>query len=295
MNRVQKYDRFFTDIQKIYNDRTNVFSDFFNSLNLIMKMEKEDSPFKIEQFDTFFGELKPIYNLYINSKANYTLNKLPEFFSVYKNLLINYDEINTQYSVDFNIFQIIKFNRPEEYVHSPFIKFLLDPSESHGQKDLFYKSFLQTFLPQKIADKFINDNIDDYYVKDEQYIKIRDGRKGEIDIYVESLNPNKRFGVIIENKWESSDSCINQIEKYYKSLSEIGYKSDQILLIYLDKYGFGPQKITTDFKCFLESINNKTYFAISYQNQIKNWLVNCLPLVKSQIICRIIKQYLKTL
>jgi len=110
------------------------------------------------------------------------------------------------------------------------------------------------------------------------------------------LNKEKKFAVIIENKWDSGDSCPDQLFKYYRNFTNPkgkGYTDSNLLVIYLTKYGKSPSWVeSTDFKKFLRQNHQKNYFPIAYQVQIKNWLEECLIQSNSKKVSYLIEQYL---
>lgn len=232
--------------------------------------------------------------LFLDNFSDYE-NRLSIISEKYNEILIEKRSNNHLHSWDFSVFEIIKILRPEENLLSPLLAELLDPQGSHGQGDLFYRLFLYTIVGEKRAYLFINDKVEDYFIKKEEYIKNIDSR-GEIDISIRSTNNKKKFAIIIENKWGSGDSCEDQLYKYYKNYTnpegEKAYTDENLLVIYLTKWGNDPTKNSEEFQNLLRRIRYKSYFPISYRFHIRNWLRECLRECESQKVNFIIEQYL---
>ena len=104
----------------------------------------------------------------------------------------------------FNIFENLHFTRPEEHLHTPILRMLLDKNANHGVGDRFLKAFIDMVV-RKLNPNFQYDvtssNIEykDKYIGE---IKISEDGKptgGEIDIFI---NDDKGHAIIIENKFD---------------------------------------------------------------------------------------------
>ncbi len=175
---------------------------------------------------------------------------------------------------------------------------MLDTNGSHGQKDLFYKLFLYETLGEEKAQKYINKNHQEYLIKTEEFIK-NESDRGRIDLTIQSTNPYNKFAIILENKWDSVDSCPDQLYKYYRNYTNpLGkaYNDENLVVIYLTKHGGNPNLvITEEFDFFLSNNNRKNYFPISYFQTIRNWLEKCIQFCKSEKVKYLIEQYLNIL
>ena len=263
-------------------DKTTQVKTLFNSYDEFLNQD-------FEGFNNFIVRFK---NLKLNIEK-YKIENLrvvgTTFFENIKKLTDEYETENESLAEKYNIFSILKFNRPEENLHSRLLCSFLDCNGEHGQKDLFYKLFLKQLFKETNGDsRFINENYKDYYFKLEKSVLA-----GRIDLYIESLNPSKKFAVILENKWDSPDSGFDQIYKYYKSIREIGYLDEDILIIYLTKSDDDPDEISEECQELLNSKRDKTYFSISYSKEIVQWLNQSLVKVKSDKIKVIIDQYIE--
>ena len=128
----------------------------------------------------------------------------------------------------FNVFEALGVARRELH-HSSFLAFLLDPSESHGLRELFLRRFLQETVrsaPHPVISAIELDAID---LKD---IEIR--REYEnIDIFLRDRK--NRILVIVENKVGSKQHD-DQLERYYVDMTE-RHPGHRFLGVYLTASG----------------------------------------------------------
>ncbi len=248
-----------------------------------------------------FEEFKKRHDqIYIDNFSSYSV-AFEDFSKDYKILLEEKQKMNELEAWDFSLFNIIRVRRKEEDLHSPLLAELLDTNGTHGQKDLFYKLFLQEVVGTDIVHRFINEDYHDYSIICEEFIRNTKGNgekdeKGEIDITIKSINRKNKFAIILENKWGSGDSCPDQLFKYYRNFTNPqgkAYTDENLLIIYLTKNGGDPKWIENEeFKLFLNNNIRKNYFPISYKIEIRKWLEACILKCKSKKINIIIEQYL---
>ena len=242
--------------------------------------------------ERFYNSYRKVKDLNSKSKDK----KTKEFINEYRKLLIEKRKTDIWLSPKYSIFDVLKFSRPEEQIHSPFIFHLLDTKGEHKQGDRFYKLFINSIIPKSRSSQFINVDSSQYFFKLEQKTisKIGDGR---IDIFIKSKNTKKPFAVIFELKWNSPDSSQDQIYKYYSSIKESKeYSDDKVLMIYLTKKGRPPKLVKS--RKFVEIINNKNhqnFISISYEKEILNWLELCISECKSNKVKETINQYIEHL
>ena len=65
----------------------------------------------------------------------------------------------------------------EVFTHTPILKELLDPRGSHGQGNLFLKSFIDSFCSEFIVDEFVQ-------IKKEQRVGDKKKSYGQIDLII---------------------------------------------------------------------------------------------------------------
>ena len=196
----------------------------------------------------------------------------------------------------FNVFENLHFTRPEEHLHTPFLRMLLDKDANHGVGKGFLEAFLKMVKEELKLDFQYDVNSSHVEYKDkyigEVKISEKDGEStgGEIDIF---LYDEKGHAIIIENKFDRYDKRAQeqpiQLERYH-NFGKKEYK-DNFILIYLtpsgqdaSEYSTGPNKIT----CYPLSYDK-------YDNKpnILSWLEKCLDISKGcPRIHEVIKQYI---
>lgn len=202
------------------------------------------------------------------------------------------DEARGEY---FNVFENLHFTRPEEHLHTPILRMLLDKNANHGVEDRFLKAFIDMVV-RKLNPNFQYDvtssNIEykDKYISE---IKIsEDGKStgGEIDIFI---NDDKGHAIIIENKFDRygnpAQEQPRQLERYYNYGKE--HYGDNFILIYLTPSGQSASEYST-------GPNKIVYHTLSYdpsdeKPNIISWLNKCLEISKHcPRIHEVIKQYI---
>lgn len=258
-----------------------------------MKLRDVESSF--HDFESWISSYQKQYKqIFIDNFYSYE-GSFEILSAAYNAILDEKDLTNESEAWDFSIFNFLSFLRPEENLHSPLLAELLDSNGSHGQKDLFYKLFLHEIAGEERTQMFINKNYKDYFIKKEQYIK-NEGDTGFVDIVIKSTNRNNKFAVILENKWNSGDSCPDQLFKYYRNFinpNGLAFTDDNLIVIYLTKSGDDPRWVEDEnFEDFLLKNKGVNYFPISYIYNIRSWLEKCLQLCKSEKVNYLIEQYL---
>jgi hypothetical protein len=133
----------------------------------------------------------------------------------------------------FNIFEAVGMVN-QEIRHSFFLRFLLDPNESHGLGDVFLKRFLQRVLTEargaSLPISLID--LDVWELEDTTVMREWNG----IDILI--LNTTYKLAVIIENK-VYSDEHSDQLKRYW-SIVEKNHPGWRILGLFLTRDGSLP-------------------------------------------------------
>lgn len=193
----------------------------------------------------------------------------------------------------FNVFENLHFTRPEEHLHTPILRMLLDKNANHGVGDRFLKAFIDMVV-RKLNPNFQYDVTSSNIEYKDKYIgKIsEDGKStgGEIDIFI---NDDKGHAIIIENKFDRygnpAQEQPRQLERYYNYGKE--HYEDNFILIYLtpsgqraSEYSTGPNKI---------AYHTLSYDPSDEKPNIISWLNKCLEISKHcPHIHEVIKQYI---
>jgi len=168
-------------------------------------------------------------------------------------IIKRYDEINKRTGEDFNIFSILGKNKLE-LAHEKFIGELLNPKGMHNQGDKFLNLFLNIL---GIEHKLENPNV---------FLEKVIDKNRRIDIFIK----DKEFVIGIEMKISAIDQK-NQISDYHQYLKKINKNS---YLYYLTPYGKDVEEISK------QNLNkDEDYYLISFQDEIYNWIQECIKLV----------------
>ena len=195
-----------------------------------------------------------------------------------------YEQIEELTGENFNVFDILGV-RSNELSHSSFICYLLDVKGKHGQKDLFLKLFIK-----QLENRFTGDKaqvLNKFQTERSHSItemslgnKSKDvSNGGRIDIIIKDGTDN----IIIENKIYASDQ--------EKQLVRYSNYDRNAPLIYLTLGDEMPSKdsISHEQEVLKE---NADFISISYKNDIKNWLQECIKIVYDKPLIReTLRQY----
>lgn len=177
----------------------------------------------------------------------------------------------------FNIFSILNVERDEVHTHSAFLAELLNPKGSHGQGDMFLKSFLETVVHKNGL------NTENAEVNTEYYIgPISEDKKqgGKIDILIRLYKPD--HFILIENKIDAGDQE-TQLERYHNHVNEQNFT-----ILYLTKDGHEPSEWSTGKETDLHY-----WDCISYSQDIWKWINECSSIEQCpKNVQESIKQYL---
>ena len=198
---------------------------------------------------------------------------------------------------DSNRFNPFQFLQTDEMGLSKILAFLLDPTETHGQGDLFLNSFLKfinkhQFLAYQKVNIYLekitkeeNDEITNEITNETT------NKNGRHDIFIEGLLGNKIAWVIsIENKLQGAIDQPKQMHTYDKDLKN--YVSDSYFLIYLPIFSNNPPEKSISEDKWAKLMSDKKAMVLSASMLIK-WLDNTLiiaPAVKQ--FCNDFKKFL---
>ena len=199
-------------------------------------------------------------------------------------------EKNKSHGNEFNLLKISGMGSSEVFTHTPILKELLDPRGSHGQGNLFLKSFIDSFCSEFIVDEFVQ-------IKKEQRVGDKKKSYGQIDLIIS----NKTQILIIENKIYAEDQ-VKQLNRYYEYCEST---KKQQFMIYLTLDGKEPSQFSlgniknVDGKYFLNDGENQQNIylkCLSYQTDIIFWLKNIQSAIgKASNLVAAIQQYINLL
>lgn len=193
----------------------------------------------------------------------------------------------------FNVFENLHFTRPEEHLHTPFLRMLLDKDANHGVG----KGFLEAFLKEVVKKLKLDFQYDinsshveyqDVYLGNKEITADGTSTGGKIDIL---LHDDKKHAIIIENKFDRYGNAAQDQEKQLERYYNYGKEYEDFILIYLTPSGQDASEYSTDF-------DKITYYPMSYdlsdnKPNILSWLDECLKISKGcPRIHEVIKQYI---
>ena len=153
----------------------------------------------------------------------------------------------------FNVFTILRRADDEVYLHSRFLAELLDPDGGHCHGH----AFLEALLKRVGITDFVTDNVS-------VRCEYRD-----IDILV----TNDNQAVVTENKIYAQDQS-RQLERYHTAVCEEGF--EDVFIVYLTLRGSAPSPYSLG--ALRDRLAPDTVYCISYQDDIHDWLDECIAL-----------------
>ncbi len=196
-----------------------------------------------------------------------------------KLILLQKEMVNMKdkYVGTFNLFDVINKSHYEN-CHSDIIAYLLDPNEKH-----FHKEFCEQFISLIRNTKDVN--IPDYkFVKVSREKQISNARR--IDILIETNS----FVMIIENKIWAHDQEAQLFDYYNWANGEYGSKP--VFLCYLTPFETPPSEYSILKKDLNELEKSHSYFSLSYNKDILNWLSSLKIKDDEKILNAAIVQYI---
>lgn len=175
------------------------------------------------------------------------------------------ESYNERYALDFDPLDLFKIN---ENKLSELLAFLLNPAQSHGQRD----KFLNMFIDQLSGDDHIETG-------DFEYIECEESteQNRRLDIVVSF----KHIVIGIENKIWAVDQ-LNQLRDYHQALLSKGKRHS--VLIYLTPYGKEPSEhsISKEESRTLQSAGHLYYW--SYVSDVIPFLKSSLGIVEPELL-----------
>lgn len=180
---------------------------------------------------------------------------------------------------NYNIFNVLGLTSNETRLHSAFIANLLDPKAKHGLKTIPIREFLKIIGIDDLK-SLSDEDLRSARVRVEHRIgpinrEYTEG--GNIDIYVKV----KDLHIVMENKIYAGDQTA-QLLRYKNFIRNHKHK-----LLYLTLDGHSPAAESHG-----NLVEGKDFFCISYENEITNWLQECLhSSISMPLIRETLQQY----
>jgi hypothetical protein len=251
-----------------------------------MKTTEQSQSYNLAEISVFLERYKDFSVRLERQKILHYKTKFDGLLSGYDSLKNLLEVFNKKEASQYNIFDILNIKAAEVKTHTPFLQNLLTPNGSHAQGNLFLNSFIQNFIPSEKRDFFVLSDTNDYHIEEEKPI-----RNGRIDIYIQSINPYKKFAIIIENKLYAADQEL-QLNRYYDFIRG-KYTDKQIMMFYLTIHGIDPSSFSINRKLMTEVKDRKILYNLSYKTDIKYWLQNLKTNIEADKVRYLIEQYLE--
>ena len=202
----------------------------------------------------------------IKTKISQSINLLNKFSS-------DYDFKSNELPYRLNLLDDLSTN---ENAHSKFLIRLLQ-----------YKPALIHFI------KFIKKDKSNNFTFDVNCIKkpILTYEKFRIDGLIRE---ESKYAIIIENKIHKANEQVEQIGRYIKKCESIGYRVEQIFIVYLTRTEGDNHSEQSWGKEYSSAKFNKRYSKLSYEKKILPWLSNYLKALslKEELIKSAVVQYI---
>ncbi|CAM3746355.1 PD-(D/E)XK nuclease family protein [Avibacterium endocarditidis] len=183
---------------------------------------------------------------------------------------------------DASSFSPFQFIRNDENCLSEIIAFLLDPSQNHGQQELFLNSLLKYLkLPEYLSYNNVSVTCEKATFNNRRH-----------DIFIEGFLHNERQWIVsIENKLRYAADQNSQLEDYWKDINR--YRPKFSCLVYLSPFKQLPSEKSINTDSWKELIQNNQAKVIGAEDLIK-WLEQT-PIVAPNIraFCQSFIQFLK--
>lgn len=182
----------------------------------------------------------------------------------------------------FNFFELVSDIYYRENLHSDILKDLLDATSKHGEKDKFFRLFIE--LLNRVNPK-LDIKIEDFSC----YLTKRE--EGRIDISIVSESSKK--AIIIENKINGACDMELQLPRYVNYLENKGYSIVAIVYLTLTVSG-GPNRhkwSEEDCKKVDEKLVKLVAHQLPEKTCLSSWLGECIDLAEKNDVKIILKHY----
>jgi len=241
---------------------------------------------QIEEMQSFIGSFIKLENTLSETRIKEDVSSIMKLFKEYAPIDEKIAIILEKIAPEYNIFDILHIKRYETKVHTPFLKHLLNPFESHKQNRLFFDSFMEMVL----GISFIKENVSNIEVYEEYSFS-----NGRIDILIFYQQNRKRNCLVIENKIDHKDEE-KQLERYYEFLiNECKLEYVNFHLVYLKPFKSSPSSTSISIELYKKLKLNHCITELGYHENIQYWIESLIHEVKAPVVYQTLYQYLKTI
>ena len=182
----------------------------------------------------------------------------------------------------FNLFESLGIVR-QEIRHSAFLRWLLDPTETHGLRDYWLRQFLRKVI--KIGEGILN-NAPSLFDLDDWNLGRVEVRKEWRNIDILILDEENRFVCVIENKVDSGQGK-GQLKRYWELVEREfeGYKRAYVFLTRVDEKPQHSAYVSVKYTDIADVIGDTLERRESQLNQdIKLFIQQYLDMVRRHIV-----------
>ena len=182
----------------------------------------------------------------------------------------------------FNLFESLGIVR-QEIRHSAFLRWILDPTETHGLGDYWLRQFLRKVI--KIGEGILN-NAPSLFDLDDWNLGRAEVRKEWRNIDILIIDEANRFVCVIENKVDSSQA-IGQLRRYWELVEREfeGYKRAYVFLTRVDEKPQHSAYVSVKYTDITDVIGDTLERRESQLNpDIKLFIQHYLDLVRRRIV-----------
>jgi hypothetical protein len=225
-------------------------------------------------------------NALVKKYTTEAIVRLDNFFKEVDPLIVRQEEYHKTNAPDYNLFLILKIQHLETRVHTPFLRHLLSPDETHAQGRLFFDYFMQQIL----GDSYGPESISNIKVRAESRMS-----EGQLDLLVEFKRNKIPFGMVIENKIYALDGD-QQLERYHRFLTnDRRYQDGNYHLVYLCPRQRRPSSQSINQNLYEELKKKRALTELGYHEHIAPWLYHLLKQIDAPKLITILQQYIKTI
>ena len=250
-------------------------------------MTPSEENLNTEDLTAFFSTFNKLENSLRTFRNERDINSWVKLFSAYQPIEVKHNELLKQEAPDYNLFEILNIERFETKVHSPFLKHLLNPYESHKQERLFFDLFMKNIL----GERYIPEKVSSIDVMKKEFRF----SNGQIDVLIRYKSGSEKKVLLIENKIYHHDED-KQLERYYHFLiDECKLKKGNYHLVYLKPYKSPPSSVSINPELYAELKNDGSLIELGYYENIAPWLESVLYNIQAPVVLQTIRQYIKTI
>ena len=241
---------------------------------------------EIAELQTFIGNLIKLESNLVQNRLNEDIGSINKLFKDYAPIDEKVTLVLEKTAPAYNVFDILHIKRYETKVHTPFLKHLLNPHESHKQNRLFFDSFMEMVL----GNAYLKAEVSQIEAFEEYSFS-----NGRIDILIIYKQKGVMKSVVIENKIDHHDEE-KQIERYYEFLTqECQYQVGDYHLIYLKPYKSPPTSHSINLELYRMLKESHSITELGYHENIQYWIASLIDMVKAPVVHHTLYQYLKTI